>query len=82
MEESKEVLVKERISIAIIYERLNNLITRVDEGFKGVHERQDLANGKLNVHDGLLKQQKIVNLILGAVAGATVSYIIPKMFGA
>jgi hypothetical protein len=42
------------ISKDVIIERLDNLDKKVTEGFKGVHDRQDTANGKLIKHENSL----------------------------
>jgi len=39
------------VDIAVMEERLDNLKNIIEKGFAGVHQRQDIANGKLMRHD-------------------------------
>lgn len=40
----------EKITIDVVVERIDNLTQMMKEGFLGVHQRQDTANGKLMAH--------------------------------
>lgn len=50
----------------VLLEKIDNLTTKVDEGFKGVHARQDLANGKLTKHEGLITKLEKADIKMGA----------------
>lgn len=39
-----------KVDNSVILERLDNLIKQVDDGFSGVHRRQDTTNGKVIVN--------------------------------
>jgi hypothetical protein len=48
--------------------RLDNLIKTTEEGFKGVHARQDKTNGKVKCHTDEIKQiQTWQNKVTGAL---------------
>ena len=37
----------DEITLAVVIERISNLKAAIDEGFKGVHARQDKTNGNV-----------------------------------
>ena len=43
-----------KITIEVLATEMKNLTREVREGFKGVYDRQDKANGKLCTHDKLI----------------------------
>ena len=56
------------ITLEVIAERLDNLAKSVNDGFKGVHERQDKTNGKVQKNtEWRLMNSKSVSLIWAGV---------------
>uniref|UniRef100_A0A6H1ZKI6 Uncharacterized protein n=1 Tax=viral metagenome TaxID=1070528 RepID=A0A6H1ZKI6_9ZZZZ len=41
-------------SIEVVINEVKNLAREVREGFRGVHARQDISNGKISKHAGLI----------------------------
>lgn len=72
------------ITLGVIVERIDNLCTKVEDGFKGVHDRQDRTNGNVKINtEWRLENKKPVNLvsnittiIITAVVVSGLSFII------
>ena len=77
----------------VLLEKINNLHTKIDEGFKGVHFRQDTQNGRigyvekdivdLKIEDAKicqkLKNERIIWSLVVALVGI-ISGLVGKLF--
>lgn len=61
--------------------RLDSIIEKVDNGFSGVHERQDKTNGKVGKHDDRLDDiEKKQNRFIGGAILANI-ILVPVIVG-
>ena len=72
------------ITLGVIVERIENLCTKVEDGFKGVHDRQDKTNGNVKVNtEWRLKNStpmnllsNVITIVITAVVVSGLSFII------
>jgi hypothetical protein len=64
---------KEPMPQALLEHRLNELQEQIEEGFRGVHERQDITNGKVQ------KNTEWRIYITGAMA-VLMTFVVPLIF--
>lgn len=55
-------------TLAVIAERIENLCQKVEDGFKGVHDRQDKTNGKVAKNtEWRLRNSRPVNMLSSVI---------------
>jgi hypothetical protein len=68
-----------KMTLEILAERIDNAIRKIDEGFHGVHKRQDKTNGNvLKNTEWRLKNEKPIKIMQKIVYG-TVAFVLTSV---
>jgi len=54
-----------KLTIEVIMNEIKHLQKDIKDGFSGVHTRQDIANGKLAKHEGLIIELEKADIEMG-----------------